>query len=59
LIGRLAGRAPEQGDLAHARRLLERWRLDYNQVRPHSSIATSRPPGAAARRAPGPLSAQQ
>jgi putative transposase len=23
--------------LAHARRLLERWRLDYNQVRPHSA----------------------
>jgi putative transposase len=25
--------------LAHARRLLERWRLDYNQVRPHSAHA--------------------
>jgi putative transposase len=24
-------------DLAHARQLLERWRLDYNQVRPHSA----------------------
>jgi hypothetical protein len=24
-------------NLAHARRLLERWRLDYNQVRPHSA----------------------
>lgn len=26
-------------DLAHARRLLEQWRLDYNQVRPHSAHA--------------------
>ena len=25
--------------LAHARRVLERWRLDYNQVRPHSAHA--------------------
>ena len=24
-------------NLGHARRLLERWRLDYNQVRPHSA----------------------
>ena len=24
-------------DLGHARRLLERWRLDYNNVRPHSA----------------------
>jgi putative transposase len=24
-------------DLAHARRLFERWRRDYNQVRPHSA----------------------
>ena len=26
-------------NLGHARRLLERWRLDYNQVRPHSAHA--------------------
>jgi putative transposase len=26
-------------DLGHARRLLERWRQDYNQVRPHSAHA--------------------
>jgi putative transposase len=26
-------------DLARARRLLERWRLDYNHVRPHSAHA--------------------
>jgi putative transposase len=30
--------------LAHARRMLERWRLDYNQVRPHSAHA-GMPPG--------------
>ncbi len=24
-------------DLGHARRLLERWRQDYNQIRPHSA----------------------
>jgi putative transposase len=26
-------------NLGHARRLLERWRLDYNQVRPHAAHA--------------------
>ena len=33
-------------NLAHARRLLERWRLDYNQVRPHSAHG-GLPPAAA------------
>jgi hypothetical protein len=30
--------------LTHARRELERWRLDYNQLRPHSALAGTRRP---------------
>jgi Integrase core domain len=41
--------------LAHARRVLERWRLDSNQVRPHSAHA-GLPPArhGCSPRAPGP-----
>ena len=36
--------------LAHARRRIESWRVDYNEVRPHSSLGNL-PPSAYARRA--------
>ena len=39
-------------DLAQARRLLERWRFDYNNVRPHSAHA-GLPPAQARRLAAG------
>ena len=39
-------------NLAHARQLLERWRLDYNHVRPHSAHA-GLPPAQARRLAAG------
>jgi putative transposase len=42
-------------NLGHARRLLERWRLDYNQVRPHSAHAGMPPAQARLLAAPGPL----
>ena len=29
--------------LADARQIIETWRLDYNQVRPHSSLADRTP----------------
>ena len=42
-------------DIDHARQVIEEWRVDYNQVRPHSSLgqlppAAYRPPEAAAKR---------
>lgn len=39
--------------LAAARRMLERWRHDYNHVRPHSALS-GRPPAAPARGSSGP-----
>lgn len=38
-------------DLAHARREIEEWRLDYNQVRPHSGLGYLTPAEFAARAA--------
>jgi putative transposase len=29
--------------LAHARQVIEEWRLDYNEVRPHSSLKGATP----------------
>jgi putative transposase len=31
------------GSLAEAREIIESWRLDYNQARPHSSLGTLTP----------------
>lgn len=30
-------------DLAHARRLISEWRVDYNEQRPHSSLENQTP----------------
>jgi transposase InsO family protein len=47
VIGRLGDELLNEeifANLAQARRLLERWQLDYNQVRPHSAMAACHPP---------------
>ena len=40
--------------LGEAKVLVERWRRDYNQIRPHSALAY-RPPAPEARWVPPPL----
>ena len=39
------------GSIREARRLIEAWRVDYNEVRPHSSLAYRTPEEFAAARA--------